>query len=193
MTNEIPETRINDDPLVSAEANQIDPAGEGDAPGSENASPTPAVEEAAPPALPDLRAVESDPADPDLPAGEPERLRQELNELRRELDDLRKAQSECAEFAELYPKVSLSDLPDSVWEDVGRGLPVAAAYALFERREAHLKRLADQVNAQNRSRSAGALANARAGHLSPAEVRSMSPAEVRKNYQSIMQSMQKWN
>ena len=109
------------------------------------------------------------------------------------MTNLRRAQAECAEFAELYPKVSLANLPDAVWEDVGRGVPISAAYALFERREAHTKHLAAEVNAGNRARSAGALTDARSGYLSPAEVRAMSPAEVRKNYQNILRSMQKWN
>ena len=102
-------------------------------------------------------------------------------------------QTECAEFAELYPKVPLCDLPDTVWADVGRGIPVSAAYALYERRAAYTEKIAAQTNEQNRARSAGALAGGRNGFLSPAEVRAMSPAEVRKNYQTIMQSMQKWN
>ncbi len=116
-----------------------------------------------------------------------------MNGLRAELQNLRRAQSECAEFAALYPDVPLSDLPDAVWEDVGRGVPVSAAYALFRRREEYAGRIAGQVNEQNRTRSSGALAQSRSGFLSPAEVRAMSPAEVRKNYQSILHSMQKWN
>ena len=193
MTNEISETGINNDPLVPAETDPVDPAGEGDAAGSEEAPGGAALEGSASPALSDLRDLESDPADPPAPAGELEGLRQELNDLRRELATLRRTQAECAEFAELYPKVPLSDLPDVVWEDVGRGIPISAAYALFERREARTGKLAAEVNAQNRARSAGAIAGARNGFLSPAEVRAMTPAEVRKYYQSILHSMQKWN
>ena len=191
--SEFPETGVDETALVSAQTDQNDPAGEGDAPGGANAPGTAALEESAPPVLSDLRDPEPDPVDPAPPAGELEGLRQELNGLRRELDFLRRAQTECAEFAELYPKVSLSDLPDAVWKEVERGIPISAAYALFERREARAKKIAEESNEQNRARSAGALSGARAGYLSPAEVRAMSPAEVRKNYQNILRSMQKWN
>ena len=178
--------------MVPPEVDPSDPEGEGDA-GAGEEGPRAACEETAPSAPEDLRVLEPDPVDPATPAGELEKLRQELTDLRTELQTLRRTQAEGAEFAELFPDVSLSDLPDTVWEDVGRGIPVSAAYALFERREAHNRQVAKQVNEQNRVRSAGALENARCGFLSPAEVRAMSPADVRKNYQSILHSMRKWN
>ncbi|MBR7099387.1 MAG: hypothetical protein IKC59_08230, partial [Clostridia bacterium] len=100
--------------------------------------------------------------------------------------------AECAEFRELYPGQSPDELPDEVWESVERGVPLAAAFALSERRRQRSEELARQANLENRRRSAGAIERARSGYLSPDEVRSMSRDEVRANYQSILLSMQKW-
>ena len=41
---------------------------------------------------------------------------------------------EGEEFRVLYPNTNMQDLPDIIWEDVARGIPIAAAYALLERR-----------------------------------------------------------
>lgn len=124
-------------------------------------------------------------------------LERELAELkhmlsRRNEEELR-MERECDEFARLYPQTSMDSLPDSVWSDVRRGIPIAAAYALAERRKLCDRRLAERINAQNQMRSAGSLDGTQSNYFSPAEVREMSPAEVRRNYQKIMQSMPKWH
>ena len=54
------------------------------------------------------------------------------------------------------------------------------------------KKEAERINAANLRRSSGSLVAADVDYFSPAEVRAMSQADVRKNYQKIMQSMQKW-
>ena len=125
-----------------------------------------------------------------------ERLRAELKHLRNELSlkdaRLEQISTEFEEFNTLYPDTPLSSLQDSVWEDVRRGIPIAAAYALEKRRQEHTARAAAFSNAQNASRSAGALTPTESDYFSPAEVRAMSQSEVRANYQKIIQSMQKW-
>ncbi|MBQ7347182.1 MAG: hypothetical protein IJW55_04435 [Clostridia bacterium] len=139
----------------------------------------------------------SAPADP-APLAEDgmEQLRTELRELRRALDErdafFGRLGKECEEFSALYPDASLSSLPDSVWDDVRRGIPLAAAYALAERRRARTEERAKESNLENGKRSAGAVGGAQDDYFSPAEVRAMSQSEVRANYQSIMRSMQKW-
>ncbi|MBQ8431388.1 MAG: hypothetical protein IJX28_00740 [Clostridia bacterium] len=116
--------------------------------------------------------------------------------MQKELDQrdalLRRMGQECEEFGVLYPEVSFATLPDSVWEDVRHGIPLAAAYALAERRRSHTAQSALQSNQQNATRSAGALEGTQADYFSPAEVRAMNQSEVRANYHKIMQSMQKW-
>lgn len=154
----------------------------------------PAADPEAPPQSPDPDP-EADAADPE-PASELERLRGELNRLRGEMAAQRRAfdrmGAECAEFCELYPTQSPTDLPDEVWESMRRGVPLAAAFALYERRRTMIEEAARAQDEQNRSRSTGGVEVSRGGYLSPDEVRSMTPAEVKANYQSILLSMQKW-
>ena len=141
--------------------------------------------------------------DPDLGAAsaqeeptELERMRAELTQLRAELSkrDMRLEQisKEFEEFNTLYPNTSLSTLQDSVWSDVRRGIPIAAAYALAQRREEHIAQKAALSNLQNEVLSSGALQPVKSDYFSPDEVRAMSRSEVRANYQKIIQSMEKW-
>ena len=125
-------------------------------------------------------------------------LKAELDTLRRELADSRafysRLEGECAEFSELYPSVPLSTLPDSIWQSVKKGVPLAAAYALEERKSALAAMKADTVNGENRKMSSGSLKNDQRGDFfTPSEVRAMSPSEVRANYTKIINSMSKWH
>lgn len=139
-------------------------------------------------------------SDPETQESELEQLRSELKQLREELAlrDARMHQEEritreYAEFCDLYPEISISSLSQEIWQTVESGTPLAAAFALAERkREISLKR-ANESNTTNRARSAGAVNNAQSIEFSPAEVRAMSSAEVRANLPKIMRSMQKWH
>ena len=108
-------------------------------------------------------------------------------------DFLRRMGVECAEFQELYPSTPVSSLPDSVWEDIRRGIPMAAAYALAERRRAITEEKADAQNRALSRLSAGAVEGTIPEYFSPSEVRAMTPSEVRANYKKIMRSMEKWH
>lgn len=96
-------------------------------------------------------------------------------------------------FRTLYPDVTESDIPDAVWEQARAGLPIEAAYALYERQEALRKAAAEQVNRKNAGNSWGKTEEATNGFLSPDEVRGMSREEVRRNYDRILTSMKHWN
>ena len=160
---------------------------------------TPVDAEEEPLSAPDGENPPADPIPPapSLDADRLESLSRELAELKqalaaKQVEELR-IETERAEFAELYPGVSLISLPDAVWEDVRRGVPLSAAYALSERRALLCRENASLSNHQNALRSAGSHACSESEYFSPAEVRAMSPAEVRRNYQKIMQSMPKWH
>ena len=137
------------------------------------------------------------PPAPQAEADRLEQLRGELNSLRQELNRQQglfaRLGRECEEFDALFPEVPLTELPDSVWSDVERGIPLAAAYALFDRRRQLTAQNAERSNLENRQRSAGGLEPTENDYYSPAEVRAMSRDEVRKHYTSIMRSMQKWH
>lgn len=123
-------------------------------------------------------------------------LRSELKQLRQQLNARdafwERIGSEFREFGELYPEISPDAIPDSIWEQVRRGIPLAAAYALAERKKTQAMKLAQKANEENRRRSAGAVTGTEKDYFTPAEVRAMSRNEVRENYQKIMQSMQQW-
>lgn len=125
-------------------------------------------------------------------------LKAEILSLRAQLENERAVYSrmneECAEFNLLYPSVSISSLSDSIWESVKKGVPIAAAYALEERRAAVADMKAQSVNATNRQLSSGSIeANSAEEFYTPDEVRAMSPSQVRENYSKIISSMSKWH
>ena len=101
--------------------------------------------------------------------------------------------AEIGDFVALFPDVPVEELPDEVWESVRAGAPLAAAYALYEKKKyAEAKRIA-AINAKNASRSPGAAGTDTASeYFTPDEVRRMSRAEVHANYSKIKESMKKW-
>ena len=126
-------------------------------------------------------------------------LQHELNQLREERENAKKAREsfrrmtdELREFHTLFPEVSLSQIPDEVFDGMYDGIPPAASYALYLKREREKQKEAERINNANRQRSSGSLVAADADYFSPDEVRAMSQDDVRKNYQKIMQSIQKW-
>ena len=123
-------------------------------------------------------------------------LRGELNALKKDLSAAReraaRTEREYAEFCELYPNVSIEACNDRVWCAVEAGVPLAAAYALEERRNAVRRQTAALSNAQNRDRSVGRIRDNQQDFFTPDEVRSMNAQDVRSNLSKIMLSMKKW-
>ena len=120
-------------------------------------------------------------------------LREEIATLRALVETRREVPAELTEsFRSLYPDVSRADIPDAVFEEAQAGLPLEAAYALYERREALRKQAAERVNRQNAVGGWGRADGAGEDFLSPDEVREMTPAEVRRNYARIVESMKHW-
>lgn len=127
-----------------------------------------------------------------------ESLREELANLREELAKTRalhaRMDGELAEFCNLFPEISPTSLPDSIWEEVKRGIPLAASYALYEKKCVAEKARAEEINLQNAQKSPGAAGkDTAAEYFTPDDVRAMSRAEVHYHYQKIMDSMKKWN
>ena len=128
---------------------------------------------------------------------ETEILRQELSNLKTYIEDQKlresRALSDLDEFRRLYPDTDINTIDSTVWEKVEKGLPLSAAYALFEREEALKKSLADEVNLRNSVTSAGSAGSSpRSDYFSPEEVKAMSGDEVRQNYANIRRSMDYW-
>ena len=146
---------------------------------------------------PEEEAKTDVPVEPEaLAESETHRLRARVAELEEELerrDTLSvRMTRECAEFEQYFPEVSLRKLPDSVWAQVRQGVPLAAAYALYERGLQNERAEAERQNARNAQRTAGLPSCAGANYFSPAQVRAMSRDEVREHYDRIFESMRHW-
>lgn len=126
-----------------------------------------------------------------------DRLASELEALRAEIgrkeEENSRMLSEYSEFSALFPDVTLDSVSESVWENVKRGVPLAAAYALYDRKNHLAEREAALANERNRAASAGSVGGAPTEEFySPAEVRAMSREEVSANFDKITASMKKW-
>lgn len=127
-----------------------------------------------------------------------EELRAEVERLRSALEDKQKENErvlgEIGEFTELFPRKTLESVPEEVWDKVKSGIPLAAAYALYEKKAEARAAFAEEVNKKNAERSSGAVGrDTGSTYYSPSEVKEMSAAEVKKNYAVIIESMKKWN
>lgn len=139
------------------------------------------------------RTVQSAVVEKETPEDTLAALRAEAEALRAELSTERRLSAELREFCALYPETPAETIPDEIWIQVKAGIPLAAAYALHERRQVREREAAETAHQQGRARSSGALeGNAGEMPYTPDEVRAMSPAEVRRNYAAIMASMKRW-
>lgn len=119
-------------------------------------------------------------------------LRAALAEKEKALADLTAQQeryaTELAEFRREFPEVPFGKVDDGVWDMVREGVPLAAAYALAERRAAKQAEKSCVGERAWHSLSGGT----DEGLFSPSEVRAMSEREVRLHYDRILESMKRW-
>ena len=145
--------------------------------------------------------TEEEPQEAPDPTEELAALREELARVRSALAEqealtlrLENEAKEKAEFLRLFPGVDPDSLPEEVLTSHAQGIPLAAAFALYEKqREVKESRVA-AVNRRNAERASG-----RAGtgtteeFFTPEEVRRMSAREVRTHFKTIRESMKQWN
>ena len=129
---------------------------------------------------------------------EADELKNEVKRLREALAKKDKEQEEAlrelGEFSTLFPDISVKQIPSPVWDSVQSGIPLCAAYALYEKKSAMAKAKAQKINETNASLSAGKAGSGTASeYFSPDEVRAMSQKQVRENYNKILESMRSWN
>ena len=125
------------------------------------------------------------------------RLQNEIASLREALAKKEREEAilgELEEFRRLFPKASVGALPSEVQASVDGGIPLSAAYALYEKKRAMAELHAKQINEENAVRSAGKAGKGTAGeYFSPEEVRAMSQKQVREHYAQIRESMKSWH
>ena len=141
----------------------------------------------------------------DIEADTAESKTDELDALRAEIAELKEALSkksaeadmikgQLGEFSALFPNVSPEDIPEEVWESVAVGDSLAAAYALYHRKEQLRRNHVRELNNKNAELSTGKVGvDSAKEYFTPNDVRAMSRSEVRANYSKILDSMKKWN
>lgn len=116
-----------------------------------------------------------------------------IAELEQKIEAQNRNSAQKKELRELFPDADPEDLPDSVAEQYEKGVPLAAAYALYK----HMQSL-ERKRAEEQSRKNGRLIHGEIGNSSQnlyytaEEVRAMSRDQVKMNFQSILDSMRHW-
>ena len=133
----------------------------------------------------------------DSPQDDIAALKAEISQLRTTLEQQKESSArkinEMTEFNRLYPNVCFSQLPSEVIDRVESGIPLAAAYALYEKEQNAKNEKAGEINRKNAFLSAGKAGTQTSGEFfTPDEVRAMSPAQVHENYKKIRESMTHW-
>lgn len=132
----------------------------------------------------------------DAPASDGEdelaQLRARVCELEAQIEQRERVGRECEEFEQYFPDVPLRAVPDEVWGRVRTGVPLSAAYALYEARSRRESETAQREAERHAMMSVGIPDEAGRDYFSPAQVRAMSQREVRENYDRIFESMRHW-
>lgn len=103
-------------------------------------------------------------------------------------------QEEIKRFRQLFPNVSADAIPESVWADMEKGIPLTYAYALHSLVGENSNAYANTVNDRNSRAAVPPITEgADEGELSMDEVENMSTAAVKKNFPRILRSISKWN
>jgi hypothetical protein len=110
--------------------------------------------------------------------------------------------SELAEFVKAYPGIKPEDIPQSVWDDVGKGLKMIDAYTRHENQslKSEIAKLNEKLNInaaneQNTKSSTGSIkgdGKLPQGFYSREQVAAMSQSEIASNLDAINESMKKW-
>lgn len=152
---------------------------------AEEATETVSEDEAAEPTTPDVTS-------------ELEALRAEVASLKdalaQKIAEAQMIRGQLSEFSELFPSVTPEDIPVEVWQSITSGGSLAAAYALYHRKEQLHRDRVRELNSKNAELSTGKVGvDTAKEYFTPSEVRAMSRGEVRENYSKILNSMKKWN
>ncbi len=142
----------------------------------------------------EIMTSESEPAEE---ISELEALKAQNAELRKALEERKsiseRLEGEIGEFSEMFPDVPLSEIPDEIWNEVKKGLPLSASYARHERKRTLSQMKADEANKNAIEKSSGSVTGASDHYFTADQVRKMTAAEVKKNYSHIINSMKHWN
>ena len=96
-------------------------------------------------------------------------------------------------FREIFPEVSAEEIPESVWEEVHKGVSLAHAYALWTVTGENLNRRAADINRRNEQSGAAVKGESAAEPVFTKEqVEKMNGRDVKSNYKNILKAMKNW-
>lgn len=123
-------------------------------------------------------------------------LRSRIAQLEGELAELaargERERAERQEFFHIFPNVDPDNLPDGALKLHEDGLPLSAAYALYDRIRENELSAARAASVKNAASLQEKINGGGEAFFSADEVRGMSAREVRSNFKSIMRSMKHW-
>lgn len=100
------------------------------------------------------------------------------------------------EFIELYPDVTIEDIPEEVFERAETdGIPLVATYALYHRKLFMAQRKIEEFNKKNSEKSPGKIKHDGVSEklYTLDQIKRMAPVDVAKNYDQIMKSLENLN
>lgn len=119
--------------------------------------------------------------------------RADARQMRRDAEKDGELAESVKQFRTLFPNVEAEAIPQSVWGDMEKGIPLAYAYAFFVLNGESNGSYADEINERNSRTALPAVAEGTEdGELSMEEVGNMSAASVKKNFPRILRSISKW-
>ncbi len=119
--------------------------------------------------------------------------RRTARENARGTEEKEKLNAEIKRFRALFPEVGAEDIPDAVWEDMQKGIPLPYSYALYLVTEGNGNAYANGVNERNGSAALPPVNNEEGdGELTMEEVEAMSPDAVKRSFPQILRSLGKW-
>lgn len=139
----------------------------------------------------EIAAQSAEKSIPTSPTEDIRALKTEIQRLQAVLTAKETKARETLEFSLLYPGIPLDGLPLEVKE--AEGLPLAAAYALYERKKLLLCKRAEAINAQNVAKASGQVCHdgGEDGSFTLEEVRRMTPGQIHRHYQSVLNSLKR--
>lgn len=112
---------------------------------------------------------------------------------RRKAEKEKELSEQIKQFRSLFPDVAAEDIPESVWADMEKGIPLPHAYAFAMLNGGKEKDYAEGVNARNTKGAPPPVGESgEDGEISMEEVEAMSPKAVKKNFGRILRSIGKW-
>lgn len=134
-----------------------------------------------------------------LPAEAADYIKAAKNEKNAARAERRKAEKEgvlaeeVKQFRTLFPDVAAEDIPETVWADMEKGIPLAYSYAFYALTEGKNSAYAGDVNRRNTEVSPPPMGEGTdEGELSMEEVEAMSPRAIKNNFSRILRSIGKW-